>query len=311
LIEQYYENVRYLQFDHLHQFPELIHGVFTRQGGYSSAPYTSLNTSAPPRGGGDNFEDVIRNRQLAMQALHLSGTPNVTLWQIHSAQVLTLKDNEPWRTDWDSMTYYTEPWTSEFIRQGDALITQERDIALALSFADCVPITFYDPVQQVAGIAHGGWRGTARGIVLTTIEEMQRHYGSRPQDIRAGIAPAIGPCCYEVSHEVQDLFLGHTTFNVLPTEERYRTRINESALFSTVQLPDGGESLRLDLQTTNQNQLLMAGLAPEHIEIMRICTSCRTDLFFSHRKEEGRTGRFVVIMALTPQDTEESDRTLA
>lgn len=227
MIEQYYENIRYLQFDHLRQFPELIHGIFTRQGGYSSAPYHSLNTSAPRSGSGDNIEDVVRNRQLAMQALHLSGTPNVTLWQIHSAQVLALKGNEPWRTDWDSMTYYTEPWTSEFIRQGDALITQERDIALALSFADCVPITFYDPVQQVAGIAHGGWRGTARGIVLATIEEMQRHYGSRPQDIRAGIAPAIGPCCYEVSHEVQDLFLGRTTFDVLPTEERYRARINE------------------------------------------------------------------------------------
>jgi YfiH family protein len=311
LIEQYYENVRYLQFDHFRQFPELIHGVFTRQGGYSSAPYASLNTSAPPRGGGDNFEDVVRNRQLALQALHLSGTPNVTLWQIHSAQVLTMKRNDPWRTDWDSMTYYTKSWTPEFIHQGDALVTQERGIALALSFADCVPITFYDPVQQVAGIAHGGWRGTARGIVLATIEEMQRHFGSRPQDIRAGIAPAIGPCCYEVSQEVVDLFLGRTSFDVQPTAERYRAWINESATFSTVQQPDGRESLRLDLQTTNQKQLLMAGLAPEQIEIMRICTSCRTDLFFSHRKEEGRTGRFVVIMALASPDDEEIDQTLA
>ncbi|BCL81521.1 laccase domain protein [Ktedonobacteria bacterium brp13] len=297
MIEQQYENIRYLQFDYVRQFPELIHGVFTRQGGYSSAPYASLNTSAPPRGGGDNFDDVVRNRQLALQALDLSSTPNVTLWQIHSADVLTLTQPETWRTDWASMSYYTRPWQPEMIRQGDAIITQERGIAMALSFADCAPITFYDPVQHVAGIAHGGWRGTARGVVIATVEEMQQRYGSRPQDIYAGIAPAIGPCCYEVSQDVEDLFLGRQEFDVLPTNPRYRVRVRESATFSTIQLPEK-ESLRLDIQTTNRNQLLMAGLQPEHIEVMPLCTSCRTDLFFSHRKEQGRTGRFVVILAL-------------
>src|ERR1700753_877167 len=69
LIEQQYENVHYLQFSQYLAFPELIHGVFTRIGGYSEAPYKSLNTSAPPRGGGDTFHNVVRNRQLALQAL--------------------------------------------------------------------------------------------------------------------------------------------------------------------------------------------------------------------------------------------------
>ncbi|GCE19423.1 peptidoglycan editing factor PgeF [Dictyobacter kobayashii] len=297
MIEQQYENVHYLQFSHYSAFPELIHGVFTRNGGVSEAPYNSLNTSAPPRGGGDTFPNVIHNRQLALQALQLTGAPSATLWQVHGADVLTMDLANEWRTDWANMSYYEHAWTPAAIRQGDALIAQERGVALALSFADCVPITFYDPVQHVMGIAHGGWRGTARGIVIATVEAMQKQFGCQPADIYAGIAPAIGPCCYEVSKEVQDLFLGQQEFTDMPTNPAYRESIQASARFSTVQLPTG-PSLRLDLHETNRQQLLLAGLSAEHIEVMPICTSCHTEQFFSHRKEKGKTGRFVVIMAL-------------
>lgn len=297
MIEQQYENVRYLQFNHYSPFPELIHGVFTRVGGFSEAPYSSLNTSAPPRGGGDTFPNVIRNRQLALQALQLSETPSATLWQVHGADVLTLDLAHEWRTDWANMSYYEHAWTPATIRQGDAIISQEREVAMALSFADCVPMTFYDPVQHVMGMAHGGWRGTARGIAIATVEAMQATFGSRPEDIYAGIAPAIGPCCYEVSQEVRELFMGEQEFSTMPTNPAHRERIQASAAFSKVQLPDR-LSLRLDLQETNRQQLLMAGLAAEHIEVMCICTSCHTEQFFSHRKENGKTGRFVVIMAL-------------
>jgi YfiH family protein len=300
LIEQQYENVHYLQFSHYSAFPELIHGVFTRLGGYSEGPYKSLNTSAPPREGGDTFPNVVRNRQLALQALQLSATPNVALWQIHGADVVTLKRQDEWRTDWAAMSYYEHPWNAAAIRQGDALISQEREIAVALSFADCVPITFYDPSKQVFGIAHGGWRGTARGVVLATVEEMHTRFGCQPEDIYAGIAPAIGPCCYEVSQEVQDIFLGRQAFETMPTQQKYQAHIRDAATFSTVQL-ETGPSLRLDLQAANRNQLLYAGLLPEHIEVMRICTSCHTEQFFSHRKEHGKTGRFVVIMSLAAQ----------
>ncbi|MBA2678398.1 MAG: polyphenol oxidase family protein, partial [Ktedonobacteraceae bacterium] len=169
--------------------------------------------------------------------------------------------------------------------------------ALAFSFADCVPITFYDPIQHVIGIAHGGWRGTARGIVLATIEAMGERFGCRAQDIYAGIGPAIRPCCYEISQEVRDLFSGQQAFLDQPTREDYRGKVRESAVFSTQSSSDR-KSLRIDLQATNQSQLEMAGVQPEHIEVMDICTGCNTDLFFSHRKEEGKTGRFAVIMAL-------------
>ena len=287
------EDIHYLQFDHYHQFPELVHGVFTRTGGYSEAPYASLNTSRL----GDSIENVASNRQHALAALDIASYPSVTLWQVHGADVLTLDLREEWRTDWAYPSYFEPGWTPQSIRKGDALLSQERHTAIAFSFADCVPITFYDPVQHVIGIAHGGWRGTARGIVLATVEAMGERFGSLARDIYAGIGPAIGPCCYEISQEVQDLFIGQKAFSEQPTREDYRDKVRESAVFSVKHLQDK-MSLRIDLQATNQNQLEMAGVHPERIEVMGICTGCNTDLFFSHRMEQGKTGRFAVIMAL-------------
>ncbi len=287
------EGIHYLQFDHYRQFPELIHGIFTREGGYSEFPYASLNTSRM----GDSVENVARNRQRALEALSIADYPTVTLWQVHGADVTTLDLREEWRTDWAYPSYFRPGWTPQSIRKGDALLSQERGMAIAFSFADCVPITFYDPVQHVIGIAHGGWRGTARGIVLATLEIMDQRFGTLAHDIYAGIGPAIGPCCYEISQDVQDIFTGQKAFSEQPTPEDYRDRVKESAVFSAQQLSDK-TSLRIDLQVTNQNQLKMAGVQPEHIEVMDICTGCNTNLFFSHRKEQGKTGRFAVILAL-------------
>ncbi|GAC1359947.1 MAG: peptidoglycan editing factor PgeF [Ktedonobacteraceae bacterium] len=291
MIAREQQGIHYLQFDHYRQFPELIHGVFTRTGGDSEAPYASLNTSRM----GDSIEHVARNRQHTLDALNISAYPSVTLWQVHGADVLTLDLREEWRTDWASRSYFERSWTPQSVRKGDALLTRERGTAVAFSFADCVPITLYDPVQHVIGIAHGGWRGTARGIALATVEAMGTRFGSRARDIYAGIGPAIGPCCYEISQAVQDIFTGQAAFPEQLAD--YQPMIRESAIFSTKQLPDR-TSLRIDLQATNRQQLAMAGVPVAQIEFMDLCTGCNTDLFFSHRKEQGNTGRFAVIMTL-------------
>jgi purine-nucleoside/S-methyl-5'-thioadenosine phosphorylase / adenosine deaminase len=166
-----------------------------------------------------------------------------------------------------------------------------------MSTADCVPLLFYDPVTEAIGVAHAGWRGTARGIAAITVAALSEQFGSRPADIRVGVGPSIGPCCYEVSEEVRELFLGQRSFEELPTDARYRELITSSAVFETLQL-DSSESLRLNLWETNRKQLLLAGLVPEHIELPDVCTSCAKERFFSHRAEEGRTGRFPAILAL-------------
>ncbi|MBE3561468.1 MAG: peptidoglycan editing factor PgeF [Ktedonobacteraceae bacterium] len=301
MIEKQLNDVCYLQFHHFSQFPELVHGIFTRQGGHSVAPYASLNTSTTlkaAQNGGDSIANVVRNRQLALQALDLPLHPCVTLWQVHGAAVEIFDNSETWRTDWAYESYYYQSWMPETIRKADALITQQRGITLALSFADCTPVLLYDPVKRVAALAHSGWRGTARGIVAATVAAMVRRFDCRPEQIHAGIGPAIGACCYEVSETVRQIFLGHAQFDEMPTDPQYRGIVRESAIFSTITLPDGRASLRLDLQATCYRQLLMTGIRPEHIETTDICTACRRDRFFSHRVEQGKTGRFPVFMAL-------------
>ncbi len=307
MIEQQCGDVCYMQFDQYTQFPELVHGIFTRAGGYSQPPYHSLNVSLSS--GQERFEDAVRNRFQVLQSLDIAEYPCATIWMIHSGTVLNLDEQAwpDWGEDWPHRVYALDElgypagtrlqWTFKPRTRGDALITRQRGIALAISTADCVPLLFYDPVTQAIGVAHAGWRGTARGIAAATVDAMKEQFGSRPADIRAGVGPSIGPCCYEVSTEVHELFLGQRAFEEMPTEERYRELVASSAVFETVELPHK-ESLRLNLWETNRKQLQMAGLAPEHIELPDICTSCAKDRFFSHRAEAGRTGRFPALLAL-------------
>ncbi len=302
MIEQQSEHACFLQFNQFLQSSEIAHGVFTRLGGFSSSPYAGLNASYST---GDSFDNVVRNRLAVLQALDIANYPCATLWQVHGAEVAVLATEQEvwddWRSDWAHRSYRLDEqelvWTTKARRQADAIITRQAGAALALTFADCCPLLFYDPVQHVIGMAHGGWRGSARGVALATVEAMVARYDCQPRTILAAVAPSIGACCYEVSEQVQHLFTGQLQFDEMPTLARYRESVRASAVFSTRRLPERS-SLRLDIGATNRNQLLMAGLLPEHIETADICTGCRTDIFFSHRVEKGKTGRFPVILAL-------------
>ena len=301
MIEQRRDEICYLQFAHFNQFPELAHGAFTRRGGYSTEPAWGLNASFLDK----HPEHVLRNRLSALRALDVADYPCATVWQIHSATVATMEPQtwDDWRTDWGHRSYRVDNqelvWTAKPRRKADAIITDQRNVTIALAFADCVPILFYDSVRHIIGMAHAGWRGAARGIVLATVEAMQTQFGCQPQDISAGIAPSISSCCYEITPQVQALFLGRAQFDDMPTDERYRGFVRESVAITTVYDTDKGrDSLRLDLWQTNRNQLLMAGLLPEHIELPGLCTGCNTHLFYSHRKENGNTGRFPVLLAM-------------
>ena len=300
MIEQQYGEVRYVQFGHFLQFPDLIHASFTRLGGCSETPYWGLNVSYSI---GDDFENVLRNRLLALQALQIGTYPCATLWMVHGAEVAILDRDgwDDWRTDRAHRSYQVDQheliWTTKPRRKADALITRNRGVALAMSSADCVSLMFFDPVESAIGIAHAGWRGTARGIAAATIDAMSEHFGSLTCNIRAGVGPSIGSCCYEVTEEVRNIFMGQQEFDPDPIDIRYRNLIRESAVFDVRRL-NGRNSLRLDLWETNRNQLLMSGVLPEHIESSELCTSCEKERFFSHRGEHGKAGRFPSILAL-------------
>src|SRR5215469_11303301 len=146
-----------MQFKQYEQFSELVHGIFTRQGGYSQAPFESLNVSLSS--GCERFEDAVRNRFQVLQSLDIAHYPCATMWMIHSAHILTLDGNDwpDWSADWPHAVYQLDElgypketrlqWTFKPRTKADAMITRKRGVALTISTADCVPLLFYDPVS--------------------------------------------------------------------------------------------------------------------------------------------------------------------
>ena len=142
-----------------------------------------------------------------------------------------------------------------------------------LFYADCTPIYLVDVKKQVIALLHGGWKGTVGNIVGEAVTAMSNAYGSNPEDIKAWIGPRIESCCYEVGE------------NVL-------TKIESLDLLK----PPYVQNNCISLGAINEALLRRAGITD--IEVSDYCTSCQNDLFFSHRKEEGQTGRLGAILMI-------------
>ncbi len=255
---QHFSAIRCYQFETFNH-SDLVHGVFARHGGVSAGPYASLNLSIST---GDARENVRENRRRAFRALGREPESIADLWQIHSAEVVVV--DGPRGEDYPS-------------EKADALITDQPAATLFLRFADCVPILLFDPTRRAIGIVHAGWKGTLLKAAGAAVKAMARRYGCRPADIVAGVGPSIGPCHYEVGPEVVA-----QTRAAFPGAEELLLRVN------------GGH--HLDLWAANARALREVGV--EQIETSRLCTACRTDEFFSHRGEKGKTGRFGALIAL-------------
>ena len=164
----------------------------------------------------------------------------------------------------------------ENLPEADALMSACRDIALGIFTADCVPVFILDTETPAIGIAHAGWRGTFARIAVNTLTQMKTRFGTLVENCRIHLGPSIQKCCYTVSAELRTQFA-----------ERFGTTVHDGT--------------NLNLQAANLNQLIEAGLPFTSISISPLCTACRTDLFYSHRAENGRTGRMLSYIQL---DTE-------
>ena len=240
----------------------LRHGIFTRHGGVSAAPWQSLNLGASV---GDSPTAVTENRRRLLAHFGLEHARVGTLWLVHSADVLQLD---------------APPSVNGQMPQADALITDQPDVPLLLRFADCVPLLFYDPARAAIGMAHAGWRGTALGIAAQTIQAMQNAYGCSPSSIQSIIGPSICGACYEVGAEVMAAI---------------NRRFSEEDLANCASPSANGRWL-LDLPAVNRLEMERAGL--QHIHDATPCTACHCEDFFSHRAEGGRTGRFGALLCL-------------
>ncbi len=252
--------VRYGQFAGWRALP-VVHGVTTRHGGVSPAPWASLNMSISV---GDSRANVTENRARAFRALGRDPDSVADVWQVHGAQVI--------RAD-------TPRGTRDHLGQADALITNRPEVTLFLRFADCVPLLLYDRRRHAIGLAHAGWRGTVQDMAGATVHAMRAEYGTDPADLQAAIGPSIGPEHYEVGPDVA---------------QAARQVLGDEAELAVTQRAG---RLWFDLWAANTLLLRRAGVTA--IDLAGICTASRTEDFYSHRAEQGRAGRFGVLLALT------------
>ena len=235
----------------------LIHGVFTRLGGVSRGDFASLNVGHTV---GDDPAAVEVNHQTLYRALGVPAEAVVTVRQIHSDRVVAVSPGDGGKS----------------LGEADALISNVPGLLLLLRFADCVPVFLYAPRQRAVGLVHAGWQGTAKEIAAKTAQAMISAYGCRPEEILAGLGPAIGPCCFDVGAEVLEAIHGKPW-----AEEVLSTRENRTYM---------------DLWRANALQLADAGL--RQIEHSCLCTNCLREEFYSHRGEKGHTGRFAAVIGL-------------
>ena len=249
------------------------HGIFTRLGGVSEGQWASLNMS---RSTGDAAEPVIENRKRAFDALGLKQICSLTSWLVHGKGVRVLTRDDL-RVEGANDVH------------ADAMITQDRGLALTLRFADCVPVVFHDRVHAAIGIAHAGWKGIVNGVLMETVRTMQRAFGSKPQDIIAGVGPCIGPHKFEVDEDVAAQIQASVGESVV------LRRQGEFPLSSLSSLSVEVKPC-VNLWTAAASQLRHVGVA--RVELAAICTASNTGEWFSHRAEQGKTGRFGAVIAL-------------
>lgn len=250
--------IQFFQFDIYRSYP-LVQGIFTRHGGVSPSPWSSLNVGGTlgddPDRVQENYKRVFASTGRALETLY-------DVWQVHSATVV----------------HACEPRGEASLQQADILISATPEITLFMRFADCVPIFLYDPRKHAIGMVHAGWLGTVRHAVETAVQAMTQQFGSESGDILAGIGPSIGPDHYEVGEDVR----AQVSSSFGPKGDDFFVTRNGK--------------MYLDLWSANRYLLEEQGVS--QIEMAGICTACMNDDWFSHRAEKGSTGRFGALLSL-------------
>ncbi|MBP6880494.1 peptidoglycan editing factor PgeF [Candidatus Saccharibacteria bacterium] len=224
------------------------HGFFTSLGGESPAPFDSLNVKFDID---DLDENVDSNRQKILSVLEIEKVQFAPL--VHGADIAVVTSN-----------------SSEIIDNADSLITKQKNLAIALSVADCLPIVVSD--GKIVAVIHAGWRGTVKQIVSKTVEKMVS-LGFKPENAVA----ALGPCICQKHFEVRD-----------EAARLLRAASSEVDISS--------EPYYADLVAINRQQLEDAGVRA--VESLSIC-SFESDEFYSYRADNGKTGRNMAIALLS------------
>ena len=270
MLEERLHSSSIFRFQNLSKQRGIDHFVSTRIGGLSRPPYESLNLGFHV---GDDPKTVLINREHLASNIKLPLSDFTIARQIHSGTVTIVAEQMRGcgAADYDTA-----------VKATDAMITAVPRLCLTVLSADCVPVLLFDPQKRVVAAVHAGWRGSVKFVARKTVGILKQKFNCQPVDLLVGIGPSIGPCHYDIGTEVisqiKDTF-GNT--------EGYIS--HESS--------DGKGYF--NLWEANKRQIMEAGIPPQNIEVARICTYCNAHLFFSARRQKGRTGRFGAGIMLT------------
>lgn len=242
------------QFDNLSSCKGIDHFVTDRKSNPNGDEFTLSLSSSPDK-------DFIRsNRRMLAAALNVGAEKLYLPSQVHKTRVV----------------HVTSSINREELADTDALITNERGVAIAVMSADCVPILLYDQRNGAVAAVHSGWKGTVAKILTVTLERLKTEFGTRGSDVIAGIGPSVSQDSYEVGEEVV---------------EAVESSFGRSA---GLLVPQANRKAKLDLWKANEIQLRDFGVT--NIEISNLCTVKQNTSFFSARK--GDSGRFAAGIVL-------------
>lgn len=237
------------------------HGFSTRVGGVSTGKYSTMNLSY---NNGDDATAVDENFRRICKAIGVDKNSLVFSHQTHTTNIVNITEKGQ----------LVPPDT-------DGMITDVVGAVLCTSYADCVPLIFYDPKRKVIASSHSGWRGTVGGIGKLTAQRMQSDYGCDPKDILAVIGPSICKDCYEVDD------------TVINCVNKMDITIPESAI-----KVKGSGKYQLDLKELCFSTLISSGVDPKNILKSDICTCCNSKYLHSHRATGGERGILCSLISL-------------
>jgi len=248
-----------------------VNGFSTRAGGVSNMPHESLSLAGFHD---DAAENILENRRRFLKLFPGQWTL-AGCWQVHGSDVRVVGSVEEAKPAEDQLgeTIYC-----------DVIVSNADGVLAGVKTADCVPILIGDTRTRAFAAVHAGWRGTLETAAIAGVKRLSQEYGARPEDLRVAIGASAGPCCYEVGADVIDAF---------------SSRFPNGADLFTPTRP--GHAL-VDLLKANRDQLESTGVSPNRIHVAPICTMCRTDLFFSYRKEKKLHGKVGRLMAVIGRD---------
>jgi YfiH family protein len=264
--------VPFFEFPPLSNMPFIIHGFSTRLGGVSKDIFSSMNLGSDSSPYKDDPANIKENFIRISHSIGIDPNSLVISDQVHKTDIRLVDSN-------DKGKGFTIPRDYKEI---DGLITNTPGITLVTKYADCVPLFFVDPVNKAIGLSHSGWKGTISRIGHITVKAMGKSFASNPKDIIAVIGPSICMNCYEVGEEVAREFKNafqNESSHILTTNHRGRYQLN--------------------LWEANRQVLIAAGLMAENIHLSHACTSCNSELLFSHRKSNGKRGSLAAFLAIS------------